>query len=108
MPKSNFEKLFFNIFGVDISNNHYRKFNTEKNFRKKVLKLQGKEVYAVLNKMLEILKTPDLNHYKNLQHDLKKYKRVHVNTCYVILFYDEKNKTIYFIDYEHHDKVYKK
>lgn len=47
----------------------------------------------------------DLNFYKNLGHELKIYKRVHVNNSYVILFFD-KNEIAHFVDYEHHNKVY--
>ena len=59
-----------------------------------------------MNKFDEILEINDLNFYKNLKHDLKKYKRVHVNNSYVILFFGEGN-IIYFVDYLKHDKAYK-
>lgn len=35
----------------------------------------------------------------------KPVKRVHVNTLFVILFYEEV-KIVYFISYLHHDKAY--
>lgn len=59
-----------------------------------------------MNKIEDILSCDDLNHYKNLRYDFRNLKRVHVNTSFVIVFY-EKEDTIYFIDYDHHDKIYK-
>lgn len=75
-------------------------------FEKKISKLKGQELINLLNKIDEICFTKDTNHYKNLKHNLKKYKRAHVNNSFVILFFDE-NNLIYFVDYEHHDKIYK-
>ena len=75
-------------------------------FRKQLKKVKGKELQNVLKKKDEILSSDDLDHYKNLIQDLKKYKRVHVNNSYVILFFGNDN-TVYFVDYEHHDKIYK-
>jgi len=49
----------------------------------------------------------NLNHYKNLRYDLKKYKRVYVNDSFVVLFFGD-DGTVSFVDYEHHDKIYKK
>lgn len=76
-------------------------------FKKALSKLNGKELQNLLNKRDEIMNCEDLDHYKNLRYDLKKYKRVHVNDSYVILFFGD-DGTVYFIDYEHHDKIYKK
>ncbi len=56
--------------------------------------------------MDEILLSEDLDHYKNLTKSLKRFKRVHINNSYVILFFGE-DGTVYFVDYEHHDIVYK-
>lgn len=75
-------------------------------FRKQVRKIKGQELQNILNKRDEILKCEDLTHYKNLSHNLKKYKRVHVNTSYVILFFGD-DGAVYFVDYEHHDLVYR-
>ena len=76
-------------------------------FRKQLKKIKGKELQNILNKKDEILTCEDLTHYKNLVHDLKKYKRVHVNNSYVILFFGD-DGTVYFIDYEHHDVIYRR
>ena len=75
-------------------------------FKKQLKKIKGKDLQNILNKRDEILKSEDLDHYKNLAKDLKKYKRVHVNNSYVILFFGD-DGTVYFVDYEHHDVIYK-
>ncbi|PIN75644.1 addiction module toxin RelE [Candidatus Woesearchaeota archaeon CG10_big_fil_rev_8_21_14_0_10_37_12] len=75
-------------------------------FRKQLKKIKGQELQNTLNKIDEILNSTDLNHYKNLTRDLKKYKRVHVNNSYVILFFGD-DDTVYFVDYAHHDIIYK-
>ncbi|MGE0793228.1 MAG: addiction module toxin RelE [Candidatus Woesearchaeota archaeon] len=75
-------------------------------FKKKIERLTGQELVNLLNKIDEILESSNLDHYKNLKHDLKKYKRVHVNDSYIILFFG-KDEVVYFVDYAHHDEIYK-
>ena len=53
-------------------------------FKKALKKLKGKELQNILKKRNEIMDSKNLNYYKNLRYDLKKYKRVHVNDFYVI------------------------
>ena len=51
--------------------------------------------------------SPD--HYKNLEYPLNQFKRVHVNTHFVLIFKVNKNThEVLFIDYDHHDNIYKK
>lgn len=76
-------------------------------FRKQLRKIKGQELQNILVKRDEILNCEDLTHYKNLTHDLKKYRRVHVNTSYVILFFGD-DGAVYFVDYEHHDLIYRR
>lgn len=83
-----------------------REFRDSHIFKKKIGKLKGQELINTLKKVDEILNSKDINAYKNLRYELKKYKRVHVNDSYVILFLGEDNM-VYFVDYEHHDIVYK-
>ncbi|MFP4402219.1 MAG: type II toxin-antitoxin system RelE family toxin [Candidatus Nanoarchaeia archaeon] len=83
-----------------------RAFRASVLFQKQLKKIKGKELKNILNKIGEILNCIDINHYKNLKYDLKKYKRVHVNDSYVILFFGDDN-TVYFVDYNHHDVIYK-
>jgi mRNA-degrading endonuclease RelE of RelBE toxin-antitoxin system len=75
-------------------------------FKKKLSKLKGQDLFNIMNKIEEILNCQDINHYKNLKYNLKKYKRVHVNNSYVILFFGE-DEIVYFVDYEHHNNIYK-
>lgn len=82
-----------------------RDYKFESKFDKKISKLKGKEADNLFKKINEILTCNDIDHYKNLRNKFKKYKRVHVNRCYVIMFF-EKDK-VYFVDYDHHDKIYK-
>jgi mRNA-degrading endonuclease RelE of RelBE toxin-antitoxin system len=67
--------------------------------------LKGKELQNVLKKRDEIINSNNLDHYKNLKQDLKKYIRVHVNDSYVILFFGD-DYIVYFVDYAHHDEIY--
>ena len=83
-----------------------REYKTSTLFEKNTKKLKGQELDNFLNKIDNILDIKDLDFYKNLKHDLKKYKRVHVNNSYVILFYGEDN-IVYFVDYLTHNKAYK-
>ena len=83
-----------------------RKYIESKKFNKKLKRIQGKELENVITKIDEILFSQDLSHYKNLKYGLKNFKRVHVNTHFVIIFFDDKNNIVYFIDYDHHDKIY--
>lgn len=100
------KKLFEELFSITVDK--LRDFDLEASFSKKISKLKGKELFNLLKKISEILQSDDLTHYKNLRKPLQKYKRVHVNSCYVVLFYDTILKKVIFVDYEHHDKVYKK
>lgn len=83
-----------------------KKFKHSNLFKKQLNKLKGQELINLLKKIDEIITEENTNHYKNLRYDLSKYKRAHVNDSYVILFFD-KNNIIHFVDYQHHDKIYK-
>jgi YafQ family addiction module toxin component len=67
---------------------------------------------TILNKKIKEIISNDANsidRYKNCSHGLKEYKRVHIDSSFVLLFavYKEKN-FIYFWRMKHHDDVYKK
>ena len=83
-----------------------RKYKYSQLFRKQLKKVKGKELQNILKKRDEILESENLDHYKNLTKSLKKYRSVHVNNSYVILFFGD-DGTVYFVDYAHHDTVYK-
>lgn len=50
-----------------------------------------------------------IDFYKNLRHDLKEYKRVHIDKSFVLLFkVFKKENFILFDKLKHHDEVYKR
>jgi len=74
---------------------------------KKLMKRDKIRYESAIKKIGEVCQTPQ--HYKNLQHDLKEFKRVHIDSSFVIVFkVDENNKTVRFEDLDHHDVIYKK
>ncbi len=86
-----------------------RDYKTSNNFNRVLARLQDKDKNTyeqLLKKMNEILNISDVEHYKNLRHDLKEYKRVHVGSFVLTFKYDKTNDLILFTDFEHHDKIY--
>jgi len=73
---------------------------------KKVSK-KNKPLYEqILKKIDEIIKCYDIEHYKNLRHDMKDSKRVHIGHFVLVFQYDKLTDTINFDDFDHHDKIY--
>ena len=62
----------------------------------------------VLKKIEEIINAQSIEHYKNLRYDLKDLKRVHVGRFVLLFGFENSTNTITFIDFDHHDKIYKK
>jgi YafQ family addiction module toxin component len=89
-----------------------REFEIEANLRKILSKLHKKEKrrYDILmSKMNEILTCENVEHYKNLRKPLQQFKRVHVNSNFVLAFKYIKNQDlVIFYDFDHHDNIYKK
>ena len=78
---------------------------------RKLVKKDKKKVEIINKKIKEIINSnkDSINHYKNLRHDLSEYKRVHIDRNFVLVFkVDLFNNFILFVDFDHHDKVYKK
>jgi YafQ family addiction module toxin component len=70
------------------------------------LRKKNKKIFEIiLKKMSEILENP--HHYKPLQHDMKRLRRVHIDKSFVLVFeiIENENKVI-FIDFDHHDNIY--
>jgi YafQ family addiction module toxin component len=87
-----------------------RTYKTSKEFDRVIAKLEkkDKQLYEnLLNKMDEILNIVDVEHYKNLRNDLKDYKRVQVGHFVLVFKFDKTNNIIFFVDFDHHDKIYK-
>lgn len=80
-------------------------------FKKTLKKLFKKDkiIYErIIRKIQEIINSDDVEHYKNLKHDLKDFKRVQIGEKVLVFKFDKKNKTIIFEDFDHHDNIYKK
>lgn len=76
----------------------------------KLSKKDKKKVETINKKIKQIVSCDKetINHYKNLRHDLKEFKRVHIDRSFVLTFkVDLENNFILFIDFDHHDKIYK-
>ena len=75
---------------------------------KKLKKLKKKDrvqFEAVRKKIKQILKNPHV--YKPLKNILKGRYRVHIGHFVLLFVIHEKERVVEFIEYEHHDKVYK-
>ena len=72
----------------------------------KLSKKDNKLYKQLLKKLEEIVNAYDIRHYKNLRHDLKDFKRIHIGSFVLIFGFDKKNNRILFDDFQHHDKVY--
>ena len=79
-----------------------------KKILKKLFKKDKKLYEQVIKKIEEIINNYNIEHYKNLKHDLKDYKRAHIGHFVLVFRFDKKKDLISFIDFEHHDKIYKK
>lgn len=73
----------------------------------KLCKKDKKLYEQILKKTDEIINCYDVDSYKNLRHNLKDYKRVHVGHFVLIFSYDKNTNLILFEDFDHHDKIYK-
>lgn len=71
------------------------------------LSKKNKSLYEqVLIKIKEITNSSNIEHYKNLRHDLKEFKRVQIGSFVLIFRYDKNINLISFEDFDHHDKIY--
>ena len=89
----------------------YRRERSEKLKRalKKLYKKDKVRYEATLKKINEVIKSTIPNRYKNLSYDLKEFKRVHIDSHFVLVFkVDDNNKVIKFEDLKHHDSIYRK
>jgi len=70
---------------------------------------KNKSLYnQIIKKVEEIVNSADVEHYKNLRHDLKAYKRVQIGHFVLVFRFDKTTNMIYFEDFDHHDNIYKK
>ena len=78
------------------------------NIMKKLYKKDNQTRERIPKKIQEIINSEDVEHYKNLRHDLKDFKRAHIGEKVLVFKFDKKNNLISFEDFDHHDKIYKK
>ena len=75
---------------------------------KKLFKKDKVAYESVMKKIEEVVNCGDVEHYKNLRYDMKDRKRVHVASSFVLIFsYDKGKNFVSFLDYDHHDDIYK-
>lgn len=87
-----------------------REFEVKPELDKKLVKLSKKDknsYEAVMNKIQEVVESPDVEHYKNLRYNMKDSKRVHIGHFVLVFSYDKSRNFISFEDYDHHDNIYK-
>ena len=87
----------------------YSNFYSE-TLTKKLIKLKKrdpKHYEIILKKMSWILANPE-HRYKDLHYSMKGISRVHIGHFVLTFRIDNIKKSVYFEDYDHHDKVYLK
>ena len=73
------------------------------------LSKKDKPLYEqAMKKINEVISTSNVEHYKNLRHDLKDSKRVHIGHFVLVFEYRKKEDKIIFKDFGHHDNIYTK
>ena len=78
-----------------------------KNILNKISKKNSLMHERILKKIYEIINL-DPEHYKNLRHDLKEFKRVQIGSFVLVFKFVKSENKIYFEDFDHHDKIYLK
>jgi len=76
----------------------------------KLSKRDQKKADIIYKKVKQIINSDELTieNYKNLRHGFSDRKRAHINKSFVLTFkYDRKRKFILFLDFDHHDNIYK-
>ena len=61
----------------------------------------------ILKKIQEVINS-NPEHYKNLKHDLKEFRRVQIGSFVLVFKFVKSENKIYFEDFNHHDKIYLK
>ena len=82
-----------------------------KSIIEKLAKKDKKRAEIINKKIRQIINSDfvSIQHYKNLRHDLKEFKAVHIDSSFVLVFkVDIAKNFILFVDFDHHDKIYKK
>ena len=86
-------------------------YEIKPNLQKILNKLSKKDKISyehILKKIEEIINAYDIEHYKNLKYDLRAFKGVHIGHFVLVFSFDESRNLISFVDFDHHDVIYKK
>ena len=84
-------------------------FEIKPELQKKLIKLFKKDRTAyekVMKKIEEVASSGDVEHYKNLRHDMKESKRVQIGPFVLVFSYEKSNDFVSFEDFDHHDNIY--
>ena len=76
---------------------------------RKLSKKDPQKTYIINKKIKEIINSDhqSIDHYKNLQHDMKRLKRVHIDKHFVLTFsVNKEDNKIIFVNFDHHDNIY--
>ena len=74
----------------------------------KLFKKDPKTRERIIKKIHEIISSENVEHYKNLRHELKDFKRVQIGEKVLVFKFDKNNNLISFEDFDHHDKIYRR
>lgn len=91
------------MFEFDLSDNLKR-------ILQKLAKRDPKRTEIINKKIKEIVSGDHaaINNYKNLRYNLREFKRVHIDSSFVLIFkVDLEDNFILFVDLDHHDQVYR-
>jgi len=70
------------------------------------LKKKNRKLYSIIRKkIIEVLENPE--HFKELRNVMKGTRRVHIMKSFVLIYQIE-GKYIKFMDFDHHDNIYRK
>jgi len=73
---------------------------------KKISKKNNVLYDRLLKKIDEIANCYDVEHYKNLRYNMKDSKEAHVGQFVLVFRFNKQTDTIYFDDFDHHDKIF--
>ena len=76
----------------------------------KVARKDSKRAEILSKKMREVVSSGGaaIERYKNLKYGKSEYKRVHIDSSFVLVFkVDKLKRRIIFADFDHRDKIYK-
>ncbi len=73
------------------------------------LSKKDKQLYEqILKKIEEVLCCSDIEHYKNLRYSMKDKKCVHIGHFVLVFKFAKEENKIIFMDFDHHDKIYRR